>query len=103
MTKRAAIYSRVSTDKQTTENQERELREIAERSGCRLSRLTAKRPSRERRGATVDPPSIPCSTGFAKPGCRSDGASPFWQIVLQKELSLSLQGPLSYIRRTSKS
>src|SRR6185503_20478826 len=32
-TRRAAIYSRVSTDKQTTENQERELREIAQRSG----------------------------------------------------------------------
>ena len=31
--RRAAIYSRVSTDKQSTENQERELREIAERSG----------------------------------------------------------------------
>lgn len=30
---RVAIYSRVSTDAQTTENQERELREIAERSG----------------------------------------------------------------------
>ena len=32
-TRRAAIYSRVSTDAQTTENQERELREIAQRSG----------------------------------------------------------------------
>jgi DNA invertase Pin-like site-specific DNA recombinase len=32
-TMRAAIYSRVSTDKQTTENQERELRDVAERSG----------------------------------------------------------------------
>lgn len=31
--KRVAIYSRVSTDKQTTDNQERELREIAERAG----------------------------------------------------------------------
>jgi DNA invertase Pin-like site-specific DNA recombinase len=29
----AAIYTRVSTDRQTTENQERELREIAERMG----------------------------------------------------------------------
>lgn len=33
---RVAIYSRVSTDKQTTENQERELREIAERSGWEI-------------------------------------------------------------------
>jgi DNA invertase Pin-like site-specific DNA recombinase len=33
---RVAIYSRVSTDKQTTQNQERELREIAERSGWEI-------------------------------------------------------------------
>lgn len=33
MKKRVAIYVRVSTDKQTVENQERELRQIAERSG----------------------------------------------------------------------
>ena len=33
MAKRAAIYVRVSTDKQTVENQVRELREIAERRG----------------------------------------------------------------------
>ena len=33
MTKRAAIYVRVSTDKQTVENQIRELRRIAERRG----------------------------------------------------------------------
>lgn len=32
-TKRAAIYARVSTDDQTTENQLRELRQVAERSG----------------------------------------------------------------------
>ena len=29
MTKRVAIYSRVSTDKQSVENQERELRAVA--------------------------------------------------------------------------
>ena len=34
--RRAVIYSRVSTDKQTTENQERELREVAERNGWNL-------------------------------------------------------------------
>jgi DNA invertase Pin-like site-specific DNA recombinase len=34
--RRAAIYSRVSTDRQTTENQERELREVAERSGWQI-------------------------------------------------------------------
>jgi DNA invertase Pin-like site-specific DNA recombinase len=33
MIKRAAIYVRVSTDKQTVENQLRELRQIAERRG----------------------------------------------------------------------
>jgi len=32
MTKRAALYLRVSTDEQTTENQRRELLEVAERS-----------------------------------------------------------------------
>src|SRR5438128_1945513 len=31
--RRAAIYLRVSTDKQSTDNQERELREAADRSG----------------------------------------------------------------------
>lgn len=35
-TARVAIYSRVSTDKQTTANQERELREIAEREGWEI-------------------------------------------------------------------
>jgi DNA invertase Pin-like site-specific DNA recombinase len=30
---RVAVYSRVSTDRQTTENQERELQAIAERVG----------------------------------------------------------------------
>jgi DNA invertase Pin-like site-specific DNA recombinase len=33
MQKRAAIYVRVSTDKQTVENQLRQLRQIAERRG----------------------------------------------------------------------
>ena len=36
MTKRAAIYVRVSTDKQTVENQLRELRQIAERRGWEI-------------------------------------------------------------------
>lgn len=34
--RRAAVYTRVSTDKQTTDNQERELREIAVRSGWQI-------------------------------------------------------------------
>jgi DNA invertase Pin-like site-specific DNA recombinase len=36
MTKRAAIYLRVSTDAQTVENQRRELRQIAERRGWEI-------------------------------------------------------------------
>lgn len=34
--RRVALYTRVSTDKQTTENQERELRDIAKRSGWQI-------------------------------------------------------------------
>lgn len=36
MTKRVAIYLRVSTDSQTTENQRREIEDVAERSGWRV-------------------------------------------------------------------
>ena len=36
MEKRAAIYVRVSTDKQTIENQLRELRQIAQRRGWQV-------------------------------------------------------------------
>src|SRR5262249_4209667 len=36
MAKRAALYLRVSTDKQTIENQQRELRQIAERRGWEI-------------------------------------------------------------------
>jgi DNA invertase Pin-like site-specific DNA recombinase len=36
MAKRAALYVRVSTDKQTIENQQRELRQIAERRGWEI-------------------------------------------------------------------
>ena len=34
--RRVALYTRVSTDRQTTQNQERELREVAERSGWNI-------------------------------------------------------------------
>jgi DNA invertase Pin-like site-specific DNA recombinase len=37
--KRAALYLRVSTVDQTTANQERELREIAGRSGCEITKV----------------------------------------------------------------
>jgi DNA invertase Pin-like site-specific DNA recombinase len=46
---RAAIYLRVSTDEQTTDNQERELQAAAERSATRSSRSTEMRASRGRR------------------------------------------------------
>jgi len=36
MTRRAALYLRVSTDKQTVENQEIQLRQIAERRGWQV-------------------------------------------------------------------
>ncbi|MBR7651728.1 recombinase family protein [Brucella oryzae] len=36
---RAALYLRVSTDTQTTDNQERELREVAERSGWTITEV----------------------------------------------------------------
>ena len=37
--KRGAIYLRVSTTQQTTANQERELREIADRMGCEIVKV----------------------------------------------------------------
>ena len=37
--KRVAIYSRVSTDDQTTENQERELRAVAKRQGWQVVKV----------------------------------------------------------------
>jgi len=40
-TKRAALYMRVSTDGQTVENQERELRAVADRSGWEIVRVLA--------------------------------------------------------------
>jgi len=39
MPKRAAIYVRVSTDRQTVENQLRELRQIAERRGWEIVKV----------------------------------------------------------------
>jgi DNA invertase Pin-like site-specific DNA recombinase len=36
---RVALYLRVSTDGQTTENQEHELRAVAERKGCEIVRV----------------------------------------------------------------
>ncbi|MEP1740173.1 MAG: recombinase family protein [Kangiellaceae bacterium] len=39
MTKRAVIYARVSTNKQTTENQLRELQEVIQRNGWELAKV----------------------------------------------------------------
>jgi DNA invertase Pin-like site-specific DNA recombinase len=39
MAKRVALYARVSTDTQTTENQERELRAVAERAGWEIVQI----------------------------------------------------------------
>jgi DNA invertase Pin-like site-specific DNA recombinase len=51
---RVAIYSRVSTDHQTTENQERELRAIADRMGWTVVNVYRDQgsvgPSRDRTG-----------------------------------------------------
>jgi Resolvase, N terminal domain len=59
---RVAIYSRVSTDHQTTENQERELRAIADRVGWTVVKVYrdqgVRGPSRERTG--------PPSTRYAR-------------------------------------
>jgi DNA invertase Pin-like site-specific DNA recombinase len=37
--RRAVLYLRVSTQDQTTANQERELREVAERMGCEITHV----------------------------------------------------------------
>jgi hypothetical protein len=55
MAKRAAIYVRVSTDKQTVENQVRELRQIAERRAGKLSRNTAMQALAGPRDAKIAP------------------------------------------------
>jgi DNA invertase Pin-like site-specific DNA recombinase len=53
---RAAIYLRVSTDEQTTANQERELQAAAERIGHEIVAVyrsrTARSPTRKRRRVT---------------------------------------------------
>jgi hypothetical protein len=66
---RVAIYSRVSTDKQTTANQERELREIADREGWEIVETYRDSGISGAKGATLDP----LSTRYAR--TRPDGAS----------------------------
>ena len=61
MTKRAAIYVRVSTDKQTVENQLRELRQIAERRGWQVVEVSATPASAAPRAVKTVRGSIACS------------------------------------------
>jgi DNA invertase Pin-like site-specific DNA recombinase len=61
MGKRAAIYVRVSTDKQTVENQVRELRQIAERRGWEVVGQYSDAASAGLRGAIIDPAWTRCS------------------------------------------
>jgi DNA invertase Pin-like site-specific DNA recombinase len=50
--KRAVLYLRVSTIDQTTANQERELRAIANRMGCEIVRIYKDQASAVQRAAT---------------------------------------------------
>jgi len=50
--KRVAIYTRVSTDGQTTENQRLELEEVAARRGWEVYKIYTDRASAAQRGAT---------------------------------------------------
>jgi DNA invertase Pin-like site-specific DNA recombinase len=58
---RAAIYLRVSTDGQTTANQERELRAAAERIGHEIVAVCRMRTSRARKAGISGPASITCT------------------------------------------
>ena len=61
MTKRAAIYLRVSTDAQTTENQERRCVRLRRARVTRSWRCTGMMASRGPRAATSAPASTPCT------------------------------------------
>ena len=66
---RAAIYLRVSTDEQTTDNQERELRAAAERIGHEIVAVTVMQAFRARRAGISVPASTPCTR--TRPGAGS--------------------------------
>ena len=57
--KRVAIYLRVSTDKQTTDNQRRELEAVAERSGWKVVKVYEDAGISGAKGATSAPASTP--------------------------------------------
>jgi len=59
--KRAVLYLRVSTLDQTTANQERELREVADRMDCQITKVYRDHGSLAPKAATNDRP----STSFA--------------------------------------
>jgi DNA invertase Pin-like site-specific DNA recombinase len=58
--KRVAIYLRVSTDKQTTDNQRRELEAVAARSGWHVLRCMRTPASAEPKAAISGPALTPC-------------------------------------------
>ena len=58
---RAAIYLRVSTDEQTTDNQERELRAAAERIGHEIVAVYRDAGISGSKGADQRPASMPCT------------------------------------------
>jgi DNA invertase Pin-like site-specific DNA recombinase len=58
---RAAIYLRVSTDEQTTDNQERELRAAAERIGHEIVAVYRDAAFRAQRAGISVPASMPCT------------------------------------------
>ena len=61
MTKRVALYARVSTDKaQTVENQLRQLNKVAVRLGWLDVAVSPTKASRARRVVTNAPASMPC-------------------------------------------
>ncbi len=57
---RAAIYLRVSTDEQTTDNQERELRATAERAGHEVVAMYRDAGISGAKGRDKRPGSMPC-------------------------------------------
>jgi DNA invertase Pin-like site-specific DNA recombinase len=58
---RAAIYLRVSTDEQTTDNRERELRATAERAEHEIVAIYRMRASRAPKVAISAQASMPCT------------------------------------------
>ena len=60
MTKRAALYVGVSTDRQTVENQVAALTKVAEARGWQIVETSMMLALAVQRDARIDPPSIRC-------------------------------------------